>query len=190
MPQPATVAGVYAEALVQAAAEANAVEAVLSACRTLHQGLSADLVARLDDPRLGKANAETALAEVAAGAPELVVHLLRLTVRKNRLPDLRAILAEAVRRGEEHLGRVHVSVVSSAPLPASADARITDEVRRLLGPNAVIDRRTDAELIGGLTVRVGDLFVDASVKRHIAEMRAHMLTAPVSDDIWAEAATR
>jgi ATP synthase F1 delta subunit len=190
MPQPATVAGVYAEALVQAAAEANAVEPVLSACRDLLAGISAELIGRLDDPRLGKPQAEEALVAAASDAPPAVVNLLRLCVQKNRLPDLRAILADAVRRAEEHLGRIHVTVISSAPLPPTANARITDEVRRILGPNAVIDRCTDPALIGGLTVRVGDLFVDASVKRRIAEMRAHMLTAPVSDDIWADATTR
>ena len=160
------------------------------ACRDLLAGISAELIGRLDDPRLGKPQAEAALVAAAADAPPAVVNLLRLCVQKNRLPDLRAILAEAVRRAEEHLGRIHVTVISSAPLPPTADARITDEVRRILGPNAVIDRGTDPALIGGLTVRVGDLFVDASVKRRIAEMRAHMLTAPVSDDIWADATTR
>ena len=43
----------------------------------------------------------------------------------------------------------------------------------------------DPALIGGVAIRVGDILVDASVRRQLREMRQAMLNTPVASTLWA-----
>jgi F-type H+-transporting ATPase subunit delta len=183
-----TVAGVYAQALLELADERGKRTAVVENCRELAEGLSTASIAQLNDPRLGKAKAKDALrAGFAAKLEKEVLDLLLLLVDRNRLADAPAIAAEAVRTAEREVGLVRVQLTTAEPLSADAHGRIAEGLKRQLGFGAVILTATDPALIGGLTMRVGDLFVDGSVRRQLAEMKAKILNAPLGDTLWAEA---
>jgi F0F1-type ATP synthase delta subunit len=53
-----TVAGVYAQALLALAEERGTSMQVIEDCREALDGLSAELLAQLDDPRIGKVKAK------------------------------------------------------------------------------------------------------------------------------------
>jgi len=182
MATPATVPGVYAQGLLEVAAERGVQPAVVESCRGLAAALATEALAALDDPRVGKSRAKEALAAALAGEPREVVDLLRLLVDRNRLAEAPAILAEAVRRAEAAAGVVRVKVVAARPLPADLSARLAAAV----GGKAEVIVKVDPALIGGATVRVGDRLVDASVKRQLREMHNRMINAPLSDALWAK----
>src|SRR5580704_10218256 len=97
----ATVAGVYAEALLALSDERGKRTAVVESCRALIDALDAQAIAQLDDPRLGKARALEALKAALAGKLEAeVLDLLLLLVERNRLADAPLIMGEAVRIAE------------------------------------------------------------------------------------------
>ena len=191
-----TVAGVYAQALLEAADVRDARTAVVADCRLLagvpasgepsaDAALDRGLIARLDDPRLGKRKAKDALAATLAGRIERVVlDLLLLLVDRNRLADAPAILAEAVRLAEIQAGIVHITVTSAAPLTAALRERLTKRMHIVAGPGALIEERVEPLLIGGLTVRIGDHFGDGSVRRKLADYDARIRSAPISTDLW------
>jgi F-type H+-transporting ATPase subunit delta len=182
MPTPATVPGVYAEALLALAAERGSRAAVVEACRDLATGLTPAALAPLDDPRLGKQKAKAVVQQSLAQAPREVVDLLCLLIDRNRLPEAPGILREAVRRAEAADGSIRVRVVSARPLaPALADA-----IARAIGPGAQVVAAHDPALLGGITIRIGDRLVDGSVRRQLAEMKHRMLNAPVSDALWVK----
>jgi F-type H+-transporting ATPase subunit delta len=184
MATPATVTGVYAAALLAVARDQGVRPAVVEACRELAPTLAAGALAALDDPRLGKAKAKTAvagvLAGVLAGRPKPLIDLLQMLIDRNRLPEAGGILADAVRQAEAEDGVVEVCVTSALPLSETNAQRITAAT----GANARLVTTVDPALVGGVTIRVGDRLVDASVRRHLREMHARMLTAPLSDALW------
>lgn len=182
MAAPATVPGVYAQALLEVADSRGTRAAVVGSVRELAQGLAPAALAALDDPRVGKVRAKQALRACLDGQPAEVVDLLLLLVDRNRLADAPSILREAARRAEADAGVVSVKVVSARALPADLTQRLVASV----GGKAEVAVAVDPALIGGATVRVGDRLVDASVKRQLREMHNRMINAPVSDALWAK----
>jgi F-type H+-transporting ATPase subunit delta len=180
MATPATVAGVYAAALLAVARERGLRPAVLDACRELAPALAGGALAPLDDPRLGKAKAKQAVAGILAGRPQPLIDLLQLLIDRNRLLEAGAILAETVRQAEVEDGVVEVRVTTALPLSEINAKRVTVAT----GANARLIAKVDSALIGGVTIRVGDQLVDASVRRHLREMHARMLNAPLSEALW------
>jgi F-type H+-transporting ATPase subunit delta len=182
MATPATVSGVYAQALLDVAIERGTRAVVVDGCRDLATALTADALATLDDPRVGKARAKEALRAVLASQPKEIIDLLQMLVDRNRLAEAPVILAEVVRRAEAADGFVNVRVVSARPLSDDLSQRLVAAV----GGKAKIAVAVEPSLIGGATVRVGDRLVDASVKRQLREMHNRMITAPLSDALWVK----
>ncbi len=180
MATPATVTGVYAAALLAVARDQGVRPAVVEACRELAPTLASGALAALDDPRLGKAKAKLAVAGVLAGKPKPLIDLLQLLIDRNRLPEAGGILADAVRQAEAEDGVVEVHVTTALPLSETNAQRVVNAT----GANARLVATVDPALVGGVTIRVGDRLVDASVRRHLREMHARMLTAPLSDALW------
>ena len=182
MPSPATVAGVYAQALIEVATANGTLDAVVAACRDLGQALAPEALAELDDPRVGRGKAKDALRAVFANQPREIADLLQLLVDRNRLAEAPVILREAVARAESAAGIVRVRVSAARPLPADLMQRLATAV----GGKAEIAVTIDPALIGGATIRVADRLVDGSVKRQLSEMYHSMINAPLSDSLWAK----
>ncbi|MBA3684313.1 MAG: ATP synthase F1 subunit delta [Planctomycetes bacterium] len=182
-----TVAAVYAQALLELADERGRRADVVDDCRELVELLRQrpDLFAGMEDPKVGKVHAKDALGVAFHGKiKQETFDLLRLLVDRNRLRDLPAIAAEAIARAERAAGTVHVTATTAEALSSPAQARLTDSLKRLLGQGVVLHTAVDPSLIGGLTLRVDDLFVDGSVRRQLAEMKSLILNAPLRPDLW------
>jgi F-type H+-transporting ATPase subunit delta len=181
----ATVAGVYAEALLELADERGKRTAVVESCRVLIDALDDESISQLDNPRIGKERALEALKAALTGKLEQeVLDLLLLLVERNRLADAPQIAGEAVRIAEAEVGLVRIQVTTAAPLATSGAANLGASIKRIFGPGALITTSSDPALIGGLTVRNGDLLVDGSVRRHLAEIKNSILTIPLTDRLW------
>ena len=181
----ATVHGVYAEALLEVADLRNKRTAVVDACRALIDALDLETIAQLDDPRIGKQRAKDALKAALTGQLEQeVLDLLFLLVDRNRLADAPAIAREAVRSAEEAVGLVRIQVTTAQPLSSDGAVALSTSIKRVFGAGAMVAASTDATLIGGVTVRVGDILIDGSVKRHLSEMKNRILNVPLGERLW------
>ncbi len=186
-----TVAGVYAQALLELSDERGKREPVVASCRWLLGGdghstvLTSELIAELDDPRLGKDKAKQALVAALSGHCEKeVVDLLCLLIDRNRLTDAANILTEAVRDADTAAGRVVVKIQSATSLSPAAQEAVKGAITRALGPSAQIQVQTVPELLGGMTIRVGDIYVDGSVKRQLSHTKARILDVPMRESLW------
>ncbi len=185
----ATVAGVYATALLEVADERGSRSQVVQDCRDLAESLTAETLAILDDPRLGKPQAKESLKALFAGRlAKETLDLLMLLVDRNRLPDAPAIVRETVRIAEAQVGLKRVVVTTAYPLsPATAEDIRAKLKERMKGSSVVMVSQVDPSLIGGITFRLDDQFIDGSVRRHLGEMRRVMLDAPLpSQQIWVQ----
>ncbi|MCS6971375.1 MAG: ATP synthase F1 subunit delta [Planctomycetota bacterium] len=183
MAQPATVPGVYAESLLAVAEERGVIEGVVESCQQLSPALGPEVVALLDDPRVGPAKAKSVLRTVLREAHPLLLDLLCLLVDRHRLREAPAILAEILRRAEQRAGVVRVAVTTAQPLSAALRQRL---IAAIGGQRVQLAVREDPSLLGGLTIRIGDCLVDGSARRHLKEMHQRLINAPVADSLWAK----
>ncbi len=183
-----TVAGVYAEALLAVADSSSTRAAVVASCRDLiaERALSANVVALLDNPRVGKASAKQTLVTALAGRIEVaVVDLLKLLVDRNRLSDAHAVLTEVVRLADERDGAVSMIITTAEPLADDASARIRASITARTQRDLNVSFAHDPALIGGMTARTPALFVDGSVRRTLAELKRSITNVPLPDSLWA-----
>ena len=179
MDRPLGSARRYAAALLSLAGEEAAAEAVaadLDRVAAVVDAPGARLI--LDDPRSPVA-ARVGAVESAAGAPvNPAVHtLMTMLAGRRRLVALPAI-AVAMREALDARGRISNARVST-PTEIDAEQRraIEAQAKEIAGGDVRVSYEIDPSLVGGVTLRVGDLLIDGSVKGRLARMRERILSA-------------
>jgi len=173
------VAGRYASALFDLADEARALDQVAQDLRTFRRFVeeSPDLARVIANPVLGRALQGKALLAVldAAGIAGLTRQFIGTVTANGRARELVAIagafLAELARRR----GETTASVTSAVPLTPNQVQQLSDSLRAVLGGAKVsIDARVDADILGGLVVKVGSRLFDSSIRSKLARLQLVM----------------
>jgi F-type H+-transporting ATPase subunit delta len=109
------------------------------------------------------------LKKLAWGAP--LDRFLWYLVEHRRV-DLISGIAEAFQAMvDERAGKVRVEVSSARPLDQSTGTRLSKALSQVLGKTVIMKPRVDESLIAGLSVKVGDLVVDGSLKTQLNSLR-------------------
>lgn len=109
----------------------------------------------------------------------LLRNFILLLLKRGRPAIFRAAITEFKNLAERDQGVSRGRLLSAAPL----DEAQREEVRRALeqetGLKLVIDYETDAELLGGLVFKCGDLLIDNSLKSSLGRMREQLLAVRI-----------
>jgi len=166
----------YAEVLLELAVAGNAVEsyadlidAVASAIET-----TPEIEAALMSPRVPKARKVAMLDAALASAPRTFSLFVQMVVKRGRQMAFRNIASEYMTMVDVKLGRVRASVTLAHPADDALKAEISAGLAKALGKTVVATYRTDASILGGAVVRVGDRVLDGSVKRKLSRLRRVM----------------
>jgi F-type H+-transporting ATPase subunit delta len=177
-----SVASTYAEALYEAALDADAVEQVAADVDAFTQAIqeSDELRMVLENPEIDSGAKKAVVAAIAADAQPLFVNFLQVLVERGRLPELLEI-AEAFReRVARATARLEVEAVTAIPLPDDLKARIVESLAARTGTTTVeLSESVDPDVVGGLVLRVGEVVVDGSIRHRIEELRRELTSAPV-----------
>lgn len=164
----------YAKALLEAAAEAGALEQVAADLEALGPHFAgkevAGFFANPAAPRARKEAALTAAAERAA-ASRISVSLLRLLLARGRvglLPDIARLFRDLA---DERTGRVRAEVTAAVPLPAASLEALAARLSAATGRQVHLTPRVDPTVLGGLVARVGSTLYDASLRTQLRRMR-------------------
>ena len=100
---------------------------------------------------------------------------LLLCVRNNRAEYLQKMSLAYVDLSREAHEIAHVDIFTAVPMPEAEINAIMDIVKKRLGAKTLeIHQQIDPELIGGFTVTINGLVLDASVKRELNELRLQL----------------
>jgi F-type H+-transporting ATPase subunit delta len=129
----------------------------------------------LDNPSVPAAVRREALrkalgSRVSADALNLCLILLD-RARFSVLPSVSAEYDALLRRSR---GIVAATVTTPAPLEAGELAAVKARVEKLAGAPVELATATDPSLVGGLTVRIGDTLIDASVRGRLERLRGRL----------------
>lgn len=172
------LAGRYATALFELAAEQNALDAVANDLRALRQltAESADLARLIASPVIAReqqAKAVTAIAE-RAGFHAMTRNILGVLAMNRRLFALPGVIDGYLALLAKSRGEVTAEVSSATPLTEAQVAAVTDALRQAIGSKITLDTKVDKRLLGGLVVRVGSRMVDSSLRTKLQKLQLAM----------------
>ncbi len=179
------IAGVYAEALLDAAGKAgetpsmleefdSLIDDVLAAFPKLEEIFASGLI-----PHDEKVDIiDRVFAE--RGSP-LMVNFLKVVSRHGRLDCLRAIHRQARLLDDRRRGRVPVTLTTATEIGEQQARGIAEALRKKLGGEPVLTRATDPDLIGGAVVRLGDVVYDGSIANRLKIIRKQMIDRSVHE---------
>jgi F-type H+-transporting ATPase subunit delta len=176
-----SVATTYAEALYEAAADADAVPRVAEDIDAFAAAVeeSEDLRMALENPEIDSAAKSSVIAAVAADAHPLVRNFLLVLVERGRIAQFlesAEAFRERVARAED---RIEVEAVTAVPLPGDLRDRIVESIQSKTNATVELTESVDADVVGGLVLHVGEVVIDGSVRHHIDELRRELTRAPV-----------
>jgi F-type H+-transporting ATPase subunit delta len=166
------VGAVYAEALLNAAEKAGQVDEVLGELDAL-----LDTTVKRGSPlrpffASGVISRETrgeVIRKVFDGrANPLIVDFLMVVNEHDRLPLLPVMIFEAKQLCDRRAKRLPVYVSAAAPLSDDQLEQVREAVRRNLHLEPVLETKIDADLLGGIVLRVGDWVFDGSVQSKLS----------------------
>ncbi|HEY6014096.1 MAG TPA: F0F1 ATP synthase subunit delta [Candidatus Limnocylindrales bacterium] len=178
MARPTVAARRYAEAAFQLASRDGALDAWADGL-DFAAALLADqrIAAEVNNPARPYGERLATLERLLEGrAPEGVLKLAGLLAQRGRGDRMPNVAAEYRRLLDRARGNVVASVTSAAPLTAEETEAVRAWVGRTTGKTVDLTATVDASLIGGLTVRVGDTLMDASVRGRLDRLRTDLLS--------------
>lgn len=176
----ATAAHRYADAMIQIASEAGAVEQIgtdlgrFEALLGEHEGMLGQALASpvftVDERR----------KVLDAVLPKLELHhltsnLVRLVNDKGRLGIFSDIAAAYQELADERAGRLRVVVQTAEPMSDELQADVKGALEAQTGKTIVIEPQVDPELIGGMIARVGGKVYDSSVRTRLHQIKNALL---------------
>ena len=102
---------------------------------------------------------------------QLALNLLSLLAIRNLCHVVPGILDQYGRLVDQHGGIERAEVISAVPLDDGQLSKVTKIVEELVGKSVGLTSRVQAEILGGLIVRVSDRVIDGSVRAALREMR-------------------
>jgi F-type H+-transporting ATPase subunit delta len=167
----------YAEAVFQLAEREHSFDRWRDDLHVAAEVATDESVTRIiDNPAVPLADRQELLAhllESRLSGPAF--NLVRLLAQRSNLGLLPRISAEYDRLWNAHEGIVSATVSSALPLTADEDAAVRAKVASLTGSRVEIQTVVDPALLGGLTVRIGDRLIDASVRGRLERLREELL---------------
>ena len=136
----------------------------------------ADLRRFVSDPAVADAGKAAALEEALRGRVEpALLHTVRLLFDAGLLPRLSEVVARYLDKSSRRHKRTAGVLETAVPLPDDLLARINEAVSEAVGHEVRLLVEQNAELIGGVRVRVGDMVIDGSIERQMADLRRALL---------------
>lgn len=168
-------ARVYAKAVFDLAVADGTVLSVgeeLHAVLTAIDGLDPSMRAFFEMPLLRPADKVRILdAAFAAKVSRPVLGLLHVLVGKRREQLLRTLVRVYDDLADEHAGRVRASVSSARPMDDELLAALRSAIEERTQRPVVLTVKVDPDLIGGIRVSMGDVVVDGTLRRGLADLR-------------------
>lgn len=174
MAEPVTVARPYAEAVFKLAAQANMLPAWSVALANI-DGVVADarVQALISDPKVSAQQLEGLVLGVVgdkvSGEARNFVQVLVNNGRLELMPHIRAHF-EALKREKE--GVLEAKIISAQPIDDAQVKQLVAQLEAKYQRKVTAQVETDASLIGGVKIVVGDKVIDATVRGKLDAMAA------------------
>ena len=144
---------------------------IRSFAKAMHD--SAELVTVLTNPAIRRAERrkviEAMLQQIAVQTSSK--NLVLLLLDGERMSSLPSISRELDAMIQAKAGKVSAEVVSAKPLDPAELTQITAALEKLSGKKVTLAKREDADLLGGVIAKLGDVVYDGSLRTQLRNLR-------------------
>ncbi|MAT81142.1 MAG: ATP synthase F1 subunit delta [Phycisphaerae bacterium] len=105
---------------------------------------------------------------------DLLLRFLLVLNANDRLGHLEQIEAAMIQIVHEQWGRIEVDVTTAQAMDDTARETITAQLKSALGKDPVIHSHVNEDLIGGITLRIGDQLIDGSVATQLRRLETDL----------------
>ncbi len=102
---------------------------------------------------------------------DLTLRFLLVLNDKGRLAHLNTITAAFRQLYWEKIGRMEVVAYTPKPMNEDESKHIIELIKNATGKDAIMTNAVEPAMIGGLKLRIGDKFIDASITTRLNQMR-------------------
>ncbi|MBI2808814.1 MAG: ATP synthase F1 subunit delta [Planctomycetes bacterium] len=173
------LAKVYAEALLNAAEAAQAVDAVLEEVDSLIDDVfrnDARLEALLAGAAVGRKIRQVAIEKAFANRSDKTFYKFLLVLNDHERLDLIRPIRRALHDlSDERARRLRVHAFSAVPLSQEFQDRIKAVAHDFFKLEPVLVLHVDPTLLGGLKLRIGDKVYDGTVRTRIDNLRNQLI---------------
>ncbi len=103
--------------------------------------------------------------------PERLGRFVSFLEKTRTVSLLPRILKEFDKAWDSAHGILKTEIVSARPMAKSQ----IEEIKKNMGENVELDARTDPALLGGAKIRIGDLLVDATLKKRVDNLKKEII---------------
>lgn len=161
-----TVEDIYGMALVEMATQAGNLDDLAAEVEEFSALLNdqPDLLKLLGSRVLGEAKLAGSLEKILKGnVSDLLYNFIQTVNQKGRLEKLQLILKSFSRIVDTRHGIVEVDIYVALALEKDALDALAEKIGVAIERNVILNQKVDADLIGGLKLRVGDQLIDGSI---------------------------
>lgn len=168
----------YASALYEFAEEKNCLDEVVKDLSILMESIkdNADFRRVVSNPRLTRTQlagiAENVARELKLG--DTVISFLKLLARKRRLSHLDDIVGVFMGEVARQRGEKVVEVFAPIKFSDEQKRKLSENLEKNIGGKIRLLIKEDASLIGGLIIKWGSRFLDASIKGKLARIERQL----------------
>jgi F-type H+-transporting ATPase subunit delta len=177
MAEPVTIARPYAEAVFKLAREGNALPAWSDALANIDAVVAdARVQACISDPKVSAQQLEAlVLGVVGDKLSGDARNLVQLLAQNGRLDVMALIRAHYENLKREHEGVLEAKIISALPVSDDQIKQLVSALEAKYQRKVTAKVETDAQLIGGVKIVVGDKVIDATVRGRLDAMAAALI---------------
>jgi F-type H+-transporting ATPase subunit delta len=130
----------------------------------------------LVSPALPRSTREGLLRRALEGLDfhEVTVKTMVMMIRKNVIAQVRTFFSELREIADERCGIARGLVSTAVDLSRSSQETIEKMVSKSLGKEVSLLFKTDPDLLGGVSLRMRELELDASYRKHLQEAKSKL----------------
>jgi len=175
------ILGRYARSLAEVVFEQNLEQAVTEDLATYREVFKAvpDLLEAFDSPGIPREVKEKLLKRLVEVHPINTVtnNFFKVLLDHNRIRHYQQIYESFMDLVNEHNGIVDARVSTAIPMDSPEIKDLEEKLSGVTGKTVNMEPQTDAALLGGIVVQIGDTIFDGSIKTKLAEMRRRLAEA-------------
>jgi len=173
----------YALALMEVAKEQNIVGELMKDFDLIEQTMAEakPLQLAVQSPLIQPYKKSALLKEIFLGkVSQQVATFLTLLANKGRAEYLPEVIQEYRALLDEQNGIISVDVKSAVDLDTAQAEKIKTQLETYTSKKVRVNLATDKQLIGGLTVQIGDTVLDGSIQHQLSELKNNLVAGALN----------
>jgi ATP synthase F1 delta subunit len=173
------IARVYARSLFEVARDNGKLDVVREQLGQFADALeeTPELKVFFFSPYFSTAEKKDGLHKAVSDAEPVLVNFLELLVEKHRTPAIFRVRRTFDILWEEENKQLPVEITSAVALDDDVVRRLGEQIGEQTGRKVQLTANVDADVLGGIVLRVGNQILDASIRNRLDQLRRSVAKA-------------